>query len=127
MHPPPNPTLLILGGAGTGTGTQNSAVRRQNLLRRRNPAHLHAHALRARLRPGAPRKHHAHRRRLLRRRGPGLELCFVNTNGFAVGEKNGGYWGVRMYELARLGGVRHFVWRIPFVDGKGEVARELMF
>ncbi|TVY20620.1 hypothetical protein LARI1_G001288 [Lachnellula arida] len=66
--------------------------------------------LRARLRPGPPRQHHAHRRRLLRRRGPGLELCFVNTNGFAVGEKNEGYWGIRMYELARLGGVENFVY-----------------
>lgn len=70
----------------------------------------------------------------------GVDLCFVNTNGFAVGEKNEIYWGIRMYELARWAGVKHFVYgglpyvslnggfdpkaRVPFVDGKGKVGRE---
>lgn len=69
----------------------------------------------------------------------GADLCFVNTNGFAVGEKNEIYWGIRMYELARWAGVKHFVYgglpyvsmngrfdpkaRVPFVDGKGKVGR----
>lgn len=69
----------------------------------------------------------------------GADLCFVNTNGFAIGEKNEIYWGIRMYEIARWAGVKHFIYsglpyvtkngdfdpkrRVPFVDGKGKVAR----
>lgn len=69
-----------------------------------------------------------------------VDLTFVNTNGFAVGEKNEIFWGIRMYELARWAGVKHFVYgglpyvslnggfdprsRVPFVDGKGKVGRE---
>ncbi|KUJ07165.1 NAD(P)-binding protein [Mollisia scopiformis] len=70
-----------------------------------------------------------------------IDLCFVNTNGFAVGEKNEIYWGIRMYEVARWAGVKHFVYgglpyvslngrfdpksRVPFVDGKGKVNQYL--
>jgi uncharacterized protein YbjT (DUF2867 family) len=40
----------------------------------------------------------------------GIESCFVNTNGFAVGEKSELYWGIRIYEIAVFAGVRHFVY-----------------
>jgi uncharacterized protein YbjT (DUF2867 family) len=69
----------------------------------------------------------------------GVDLCFVNTNGFAIGEKNEIYWGIRMYEIARWAGVKHFIYsslpyvtkngdfdpkrRVPFVDGKAKVTR----
>ncbi|KAH8808827.1 hypothetical protein F5884DRAFT_382847 [Xylogone sp. PMI_703] len=71
----------------------------------------------------------------------GVDLCFVNTNGFAIGEKNEIYWGIRMYEIARWAGVKHFIYsslpyvskngnfdpkrRVPFVDGKAKVAEFL--
>ncbi|KAK2684999.1 hypothetical protein QWA68_016334 [Fusarium oxysporum] len=67
-----------------------------------------------------------------------VELAWVNTNGFAIGEKNEIYWGIRMYEIARSSGVSHFQWAsLPYVsklgdfdpkyrtghmDGKGKVA-----
>lgn len=69
-----------------------------------------------------------------------VDACYINTNGFAVGEKNEIYWGIRMYEIARWAGVKHFIYsslpyvsmngnfdpkrRVPFVDGKAKVARE---
>jgi hypothetical protein len=40
----------------------------------------------------------------------GVELAFVNTDGFAVGEQAETYWGMRMFELATRGGVKHFVY-----------------
>lgn len=62
---------------------------------------------------------------------------FANTNGFAIGEKNEIYWGIRMYELAREAGVTHFLYagleyasklgnfdpkyRCGHLDGKGKV------
>ncbi|KAK2593325.1 hypothetical protein QQS21_008968 [Conoideocrella luteorostrata] len=71
----------------------------------------------------------------------GVDACFVNTNGFAVGEKAEVYWGIRMYEIAYWAGVKHFVYsalpyvskksgfnpkyRVPFADGKGKVAEYL--
>ncbi|KAE8442946.1 hypothetical protein EG329_002484 [Mollisiaceae sp. DMI_Dod_QoI] len=71
----------------------------------------------------------------------GVDLCFVNTNGFAIGEKSELFWGIRMYEIARWAGVKHFVYgglpyvsmngdfnpksRVPFVDGKGKVGQYL--
>ena len=70
----------------------------------------------------------------------GIDFCFINTNGFAIGEKNEIFWGIRMYEIARWAGVKHFIYsglpyvskngnfdpkrRVPFVDGKGKVARK---
>ncbi|KAH7303865.1 hypothetical protein B0I35DRAFT_517164 [Stachybotrys elegans] len=67
-----------------------------------------------------------------------IDACFVNTNGFAIGEKAEIYWGIRMYEIAYRAGVKHFVYsalpyvskksgfnpkyHVPFVDGKGKVA-----
>ena len=68
----------------------------------------------------------------------GIDYVFVNTNGFAIGEKAEVYWGIRLYELARRFGVKHFVYasleyasklgnfdpkyRSGHVDGKGKVA-----
>ena len=67
----------------------------------------------------------------------GTQYVFVNTNGFAIGEKAEIYWGIRLYELAREFGVIHFVYagleyasklgnfnpkyRTPNLDGKGKV------
>jgi len=39
-----------------------------------------------------------------------IDACFVNTNGFGIGEKNEIYWGIRMFELARRSGVKHFIY-----------------
>ncbi|KAJ2977098.1 hypothetical protein NQ176_g4565 [Zarea fungicola] len=66
-----------------------------------------------------------------------VDSCFVNTNGFAIGEKAETYWAIRMYEIAYFSGVKHFVfsslpyvskksgfnpkYRVPFADGKGKV------
>jgi uncharacterized protein YbjT (DUF2867 family) len=70
----------------------------------------------------------------------GVNLAFINTNGFAIGEKNEIFWGIRMYEIARWAGVEHFIYsglpyvskngdfdparRVPFVDGKAKVTRK---
>lgn len=67
----------------------------------------------------------------------GINACFVNTNGFAIGEKSEIFWGIRMYEIAYGAGVDHFIYsslpyvskksgfdpsyRVPFVDGKAKV------
>lgn len=40
----------------------------------------------------------------------GMDATFVNTNGFAIGEKAEVYWGIRIYEIAYGAGVKHFVW-----------------
>ncbi|KAH8694478.1 hypothetical protein BGZ61DRAFT_352110 [Ilyonectria robusta] len=68
----------------------------------------------------------------------GIDLAWVNTNGFAIGEKSEIYWGIRMYEIARSRGVAHFQWaslayasklggfdpkyRTGHMDGKAKVA-----
>jgi hypothetical protein len=70
----------------------------------------------------------------------GVDKCFVNTNGFAIGEKNEIYWGIRIYEIAHWASVKHFIYsslpyvskigsfnpksRVSFVDAKGKVARK---
>jgi len=67
----------------------------------------------------------------------GVDYVFANTNGFAIGEKNEIYWGIRLYELAREFGVKHFLYagleyasklgnfnpkyRTGHLDGKGKV------
>ena len=67
-----------------------------------------------------------------------IDLAYVNTNGFAIGEKAEIYWGIRMYELACGAGVKHFLWagllysskrtgynpkfRCGHLDGKGKVS-----
>jgi len=41
----------------------------------------------------------------------GVTAAFVNTNGFALGEKAETYWGMRIYEIAREEkSMKHFVW-----------------
>ena len=73
----------------------------------------------------------------LRKAFVGVEYVFANTNGFAIGEKAEIYWGIRLYELAREFGVKHFVYagleyasklgnfdpkyRTGHLDGKGKV------
>ncbi|KAL3427435.1 NmrA family protein [Phlyctema vagabunda] len=68
----------------------------------------------------------------------GIDLTYVNLNGAALGEKGEIYWGMRIFEIARECGVKHFVWgSLPYVlklgnfesrfrtghlDGKGKVA-----
>jgi len=80
----------------------------------------------------------AHDEATLLRAFKGIELAWVNTNGFAIGEKNEIFWGMRTFELARFSGVQHFQYAsIPYVsklsgfdprfrtghmDGKGRVA-----
>ncbi|KAF7554097.1 hypothetical protein G7Z17_g3166 [Cylindrodendrum hubeiense] len=70
-----------------------------------------------------------------------IDAVFVNTNGFATGEKSEIYWGIRIYELAYWAGVKHFIYsglphvskkssfnpkyRVPFVDGKAKVVEYL--
>lgn len=67
----------------------------------------------------------------------GVEACYVNTNGFAIGEKEEFYWGMRIFEIASAAGVKHYVYAgLPYVfkrsgydpkyhvghlDGKGRV------
>ena len=47
----------------------------------------------------------------LRRAFEGVTAAFVNTNGFAIGEKAELYWGMRIYEIAKEEkSMRHFVW-----------------
>ncbi|KAG4427693.1 hypothetical protein IFR05_016825 [Cadophora sp. M221] len=46
----------------------------------------------------------------LRKAFSGVSYAFINTNGFAIGEKAEVYWGIRMYELAREAGVKHYIW-----------------
>ncbi|KFY13482.1 hypothetical protein V492_03242 [Pseudogymnoascus sp. VKM F-4246] len=71
----------------------------------------------------------------------GMDYAFVNTNGFAIGEKAEIYWGIRMYELAREAGIKHFIYagleyasklgnfdpkyRCGHLDGKAKVAEYL--
>ena len=68
----------------------------------------------------------------------GIDYAWVNTNGFAIGEKNEIYWGIRMFEIARGCNLSHFQWaslayvsklgdfdpkyRTGHMDGKGKVA-----
>ncbi|KAL2068642.1 hypothetical protein VTL71DRAFT_14979 [Oculimacula yallundae] len=74
----------------------------------------------------------------LRKAFAGASYAFINTNGFAIGEKAEVYWGIRMYELAREAGVKHYIWagliyssklgnfdpkyKCGHLDGKGRVS-----
>ncbi|KAJ5120050.1 hypothetical protein N7448_010719 [Penicillium atrosanguineum] len=64
----------------------------------------------------------------------GIDACFVNTNGFAIGEKSEIFWGIRMYEIAHWAALCHLYrkkgnfdpkYRVPFVDGKAKVVEFL--
>lgn len=75
--------------------------------------------------------------RTLRKAFQNVDYVFANTNGFAIGEKAEIYWGIRLYELAREFGVKHFLYagleyasklgnfksqyRCGHLDGKGKV------
>jgi uncharacterized protein YbjT (DUF2867 family) len=39
-----------------------------------------------------------------------IDAVYLNTNGFATGVKNETYTGIRIYELARRAGVKHFIY-----------------
>lgn len=143
MSSPSKPTLLLLGGAGA----QNSAVAKvfsaagtyNVVVLTRSIQSAHASEL-APLPNVKLIEGDCYDEATLASALKGVDLCFVNTNGFAVGEKNELYWGIRMYEIARWAGVKHFIYsglpyvskngnfdpsrRVPFVDGKGKVARK---
>lgn len=38
------------------------------------------------------------------------DYAFINTDGFAVGEIAETYWGIRLFEVAKRAGVKHFVY-----------------
>lgn len=73
----------------------------------------------------------------LRKAFTDVDYVFANTNGFAIGEKAEIFWGIRLYELAREFGVKHFLYagleyasklghfdpkyRTGHLDGKGKV------
>ncbi|KAM0255744.1 hypothetical protein ACHAQJ_005498 [Trichoderma viride] len=40
----------------------------------------------------------------------GVYGAWVNMDGFTLGEKNEGFYGVRAYEIARHQGVKHYIW-----------------
>lgn len=46
----------------------------------------------------------------LQRAFEGVDLAFVNTNGFALGEMKEIYWGIRIFEIAARAGVKHYIW-----------------
>lgn len=143
MSSPTKPTLLLLGGAGA----QNSAVAKvfsaagtyNIVVLTRSIQSAHASEL-APLPNVKLFEGDCYDEATLTSALKGVDLCFVNTNGFAIGEKNELYWGIRMYEIACWAGVKHFIYsglpyvskngnfdprhRVPFVDGKGKVARK---
>ncbi|KAK4078963.1 hypothetical protein Trihar35433_68 [Trichoderma harzianum] len=56
----------------------------------------------------------------LRKILPGVDRVFANTNGPALGEMAEIYWGIRLYELSREFGVKHFVYAgLPYVSKLG--------
>lgn len=38
------------------------------------------------------------------------DYAFINTDGFALGEIAETYWGIRLFEVAKRAGVKHFVY-----------------
>lgn len=75
----------------------------------------------------------------LRQAFKNTNCLFVNTNGFAIGEKSEIYWGIRLYELSQEYKIEHFVYagleygtelgnfnstyRCGHLDGKGKVVQ----
>lgn len=140
-----NPVVLILGGAGA----QNAAVTRGLSAAGTYCVHVltrsieSAHAAELGALPNVKLiEGDCYDEATLESALKGVDLCFVNTNGFAIGEKNEIFWGIRMYEIARWAGVKHFIYsslpyvtkngdfdpkrRVPFVDGKAKVTRKYL-
>ncbi|CAG9978508.1 unnamed protein product [Clonostachys byssicola] len=135
--------ILILGGAGA----QNSYVAR-DLARAghsvsiltRDPSSEQAKSL-SKLQNIKVLEGDAYDEKTLIQGFKDIDAVFVNTNGFAIGEKSEIYWGIRIYELAYMSGVKHFIYsslpyvskkggydpkyRVPFVDGKAKVVEYL--
>lgn len=40
----------------------------------------------------------------------GVYGAYVNTDGFTVGEEAEIFYGMRLFELAKQAGIRHYVW-----------------
>jgi hypothetical protein len=136
------PVVLILGGAGIQNGaltTVLSAAGTYNIhILTRSIDSSHAAELGA-LDNVKLIKGDCYDEDTLKSAFEGVDLCYVNTNGFAIGEKNEIFWGIRMYEIACWAGVKHFIYsslpyvsknggfdperRVPFVDGKAKVSR----
>jgi len=143
MSTPAKPTLLILGGAGA----QNSAVTETfsstgayNIRVLTRSIHS-AHASELAALPNVTLiEGDCFDEATLTSVFKNVSFAYVNTNGFAIGEKNEIFWGIRIYEIARWAGVKHFIYsslpyvskngdfdpsrRVPFVDGKAKVARK---
>jgi hypothetical protein len=46
---------------------------------------------------------------------------FVNTDFFTVGDEGETYGGIRLFELAKFAGVRHFIWNgLDYASKVGE-------
>ncbi|PYI02884.1 NAD(P)-binding protein [Aspergillus sclerotiicarbonarius CBS 121057] len=78
----------------------------------------------------------------LRQAFQGVQLAYVNINGYVSGEKGELYWGIRTFEIAVQSGIEHYVWgsldyslkkgnfdekfRCGHCDGKAKVADWLL-
>ena len=140
------PTILIIGG----TGAQDSAI--VPALSKTGKYELHVLTRNANS-PAAQEVQEVGHVTLiegdssnaadLRRAFQGLHACCVNTNGFALGEKDELWWGVKTFEIAAEAVVKHYVYSgLPYVfkrsgynprynvghlDGKGRVVGETTF
>ncbi|KAK4061988.1 uncharacterized protein Triagg1_10151 [Trichoderma aggressivum f. europaeum] len=116
-------TVLIIGG----TGTQGVPVVKALTLDRkyavrvitRNAAASEAQML-AKL-PGVTIvEGNCYDESTLRNILPDVDCVFANTNGSVLGEMAEVYWDIRLYELAREFGVKHFVYAsLPYVSKLG--------
>ena len=119
------PTLLIIGGTGA-QGTLNSdpgltsgipiakslaSKGNYNLrIQTRDPNHERSRELGS-LPNTTLVQGRADNEADLRRAFAGVTAAFVNTNGFAIGEKAELYWGIRIFEIAKEEKtMRHYVW-----------------
>jgi nucleoside-diphosphate-sugar epimerase len=137
--PAVKPTILFLGGAGA----QNSVIAKAFAATGNYTVHVLTRSIARSELEGIPDlkliEGDCYDEKALWKVLAGAEFVYVNTNGFAIGESKEIYWGIRMYEMARWAGVKHFVYaglpyvtqnggfdpkrRVPFVDGKAKVVR----
>jgi uncharacterized protein YbjT (DUF2867 family) len=138
-------TILVLGGAGA----QNSAVVRELVKNELFSVKLLSRDIRSRecaslaaLNRVTLLQGSCYDEATLVKAFEGANACFVNTNGFAIGEKSEIFWGIRIHDIAYWAGVRHFVYsalpdvmrksgfnpryRVPFVDAKAKVCGECL-